>query len=366
MQSLLFTPGNIGSLELPNRLVRSATAEWMADDHTGCPLPKQTSLYRRLVRGGVGLIITGHMYVHSSGKAHANMTGIDDDCIIPYMVEVVRVVHQEGGKVIAQISHGGMQAKTVSDPFAPSYVNLSTLTRPAREMSAGEIDMVIHAFGQAARRVREAGFDGVQIHGGHGYLVNQFLSPLTNHRSDQWGGDLAGRMHFLRAICGSIRDQVGPDYPVLIKMGMEDHLEGGLTASEGMQVVSKLEEMGLNGVEISGGIGLPHVSNIRKGISNEAKEAYFLPLARQARGVTRLPILLVGGFRSRKIMEAVMSEGVADFISLSRPLICEPNFPNRLRLGLQERSRCISAGNCWPASPGDGISCKCHIRQFNQ
>jgi len=153
---------------------------------------------------------------------------------------------------------------------------------------------------------------------------------------------------------------VGPDYPVLIKIGMEDHFEGGLTADRGMQIVAELEKMGINGVEITGGIGLPHFSNIRKNIVHEAEEAYFLPLARKARCVTRLPILLVGGFRSRRIMEAVLSEGAADFISLSQPLICEPDLPNKLRTHLQERSRCISAGNCWPANHGDGIGCKCH------
>ena len=362
MNNQLFTPGSIGSLTLKNRLVRSATSEWMADDYEGYPLPKLINLYRELARGGVGLIITGHMYIHPSGKAHPYMVGIYADRIVPHLEKVAQAVHDEDAKVVVQINHGGMQANGVSDPFAPSYVKLPTLNHPAREMSADEIEMVIHAFGQAALRAKEAGFDGVQIHGAHGYIVNQFLSPLTNHRSDKWGGDLAERMRFLREVCYNIRHHVGPDFPVLIKLGMEDHLEGGLTAKEGVQVVAALEEMGLNGVEISGGIGLPHVSNIRKGIHTEAKEAYFLPLARVARSVTRLPILLVGGFRSRKIMEAVIDEGAADFISLSRPLICEPNFPNRLRFGLQARSCCISAGNCWPKTPGEGIACNCPVK----
>jgi 2,4-dienoyl-CoA reductase-like NADH-dependent reductase (Old Yellow Enzyme family) len=331
----------------------------MADDQTGHPLPKQTALYRALARGGVGLIITGHMYVHSSGKAHKNMVGIHDDAVVPYLAEAIGAVHQDGGKVVAQISHAGMQAKAVSDPIAPSSVSLHTLKCPAREMTEAEIDEAIDSFGQASRRAKEAGFDGIQIHGGHGYLVNQFLSPLVNHRSDRWGSDAPDSVRFLRAVCGDIRRQVGPDYPVLIKLGMEDHLKGGLTADRGMQIVAELEKMGINGVEITGGIGLPHFSNIRKNIVHEAEEAYFLPLARKARCVTRLPILLVGGFRSRRIMEAVLSEGAADFISLSRPLICEPDLPNRLRTHLQERSRCISAGNCWPVNLGDGIGCKC-------
>lgn len=359
--SLLFTPGKIGSLNLPNRLVRSATAEHMADAGDGRPRRQLMDLYRELAKGGVGLIITGHMYIHPSGKAHSEMTGIYNDDLIPDLAELANAVHQEGGKVVVQINHGGMQCnrKTVAEAIAPSVVDAPFLSRPAREMTPAEINHIIMAFGQAARRVKMAGFDGVQIHAAHGYLNSQFLSPFSNRRTDQWGGDQTKRLRFLREVCGAVREQVGRDYPVLIKLGMMDGVEGGLSPEDGVQVVVALEEMELDGVEISGGIGGVRALNVKKGIRSEDREAYFLPLARKARPATRLPILLVGGMRSRKVMERVLDDGDADFISLCRPLISEPDLPNRFRMGLQGKSDCISSNDCWPENEGEGIACKC-------
>jgi 2,4-dienoyl-CoA reductase-like NADH-dependent reductase (Old Yellow Enzyme family) len=351
--SILFSPAQIGHLKLPNRLVRSATAERLADS-SGRPTLRLKRLYRELVQGGVGLIITGHLYVHPSGKAHHEMMGIYADELIPALAELTDVVHQEGGQVVAQINHGGMQCskETVSETLAPSTIDADFLQRPAREMTPDEIAFTIQAYAQAARRAKEAGFDGVQLHGAHGYLISQFLSPCVNRRTDEWGGDLQRRTRFLRSVCQAVREQVGPDYPVFIKLGLVDGVEGGLTLEEGVQIVAALEEMGLDGVEISGGVQ-------QTSVRPNPQEPYFRPLARAARPATRLPILLVGGFRSRQVMEEVLNVGEADFISLCRPLICEPDFPNRMRLGLQERSRCISGNRCWPKASDEGIACKC-------
>lgn len=364
MVSLLFTPGKIGGLELSNRLVRSATAEFLADAE-GRPLPKLKALYRELARGGVGLIITGHMYIHPSGKAHEHMMGIYSDELLPGLAGLADAVHGEGGRIAVQINHGGMQCsrKTVDEAIAPSTVQASFLPQPAREMTLAELELLVDAYARAARRVKQAGFDAVQIHGAHGYLVSQFLSPFVNKRNDDWGGDLHGRMHFLRVICGAVREQVGPDYPMFIKLGVMDGVEGGLTLEEGAQIVAASESMGLDAVEISVGVGGKNATSIRKGIKSEDDEGYFRPWAHAARPATRLPIILVGGFRSRSVMEDVLASGDADFISLCRPLICEPDLPERLRLGSQERSRCISADRCWAAKPGEGISCKCPLEE---
>jgi 2,4-dienoyl-CoA reductase-like NADH-dependent reductase (Old Yellow Enzyme family) len=360
--SLLFTPGTIGSLRLPNRIVRSATAEFMADAE-GRPRPRLKELYRELVRGGVGLIITGHMYVHPGGKANPEMTGIYSDELLPGLAELAQTVHDEGGRAVVQINHAGMQSsrQVVQGTIAPSAVAVDFLKQPAREMTVAEIELVIDAFAQAGRRAKEAGFDGVQIHAAHGYLVNQFLSPFVNKRTDEWGGDLQGRMRFLRELCRAVREQVGPDYPMLTKLGVADLIEGGLALEEGLQVVAALESMGFDAVEISAGIGGRTSSSIRTGIRTAADEGYFRPWAQQARQVTRLPIILVGGFRSRRVMEDVLATGDADFISMCRPLICEPDFPNSLRQGLVERSSCISANRCWPEAEGAGVGCKCPI-----
>jgi 2,4-dienoyl-CoA reductase-like NADH-dependent reductase (Old Yellow Enzyme family) len=358
--TLLFTPHNIGALQTPNRIVRSATAERMADPE-GRPLPPLKKVYEDLARGGVGLIITGHMYVHPAGKAHPEMTGIYKDDLIPDLVELAEVVHKGGGRIAIQINHAGMSAKAevVPEAIAPSAIDASFLARPAREMTLEEIDTAIQAYADAARRCQQAGFDGVQIHAAHGYLISQFLSPFVNRRTDDWGGSAEKRMRFLREVAIAVRQQVGEDYPVFIKLGMMDGMEGGLSVEEGVQVVAALEEMGIDGVELSGGIGGEVNLSVRKGIRNETEEAYFLSEARQARSATQLAILLVGGLRSRSVMEGVLQEGVADYISLCRPLISEPDLPNQFQKGSKDKSRCLSANNCWPKEVGDGIACKC-------
>jgi 2,4-dienoyl-CoA reductase-like NADH-dependent reductase (Old Yellow Enzyme family) len=351
--SLLFSPERIGTLEIPIRIVRSATAERLASTD-GAPLPQLQDLYLNLVRGGVGLIITGHLYIHASGKAHPEMTGIYADGLISDHKELTRAVHKDGGRIVAQINHGGMQCsrETVSQTLAPSHFNAGFLEQPARAMTLGEIEETIDAFAQAARRAKEAEYDGVQLHGAHGYLINQFLSPYVNRRNDQWGGDARGRLHFLRRVCQAIREQVGADYPVFIKLGMLDGVEGGLSREEGVQIVAALSEMGLDAVEISGGV---------QALNSQAnpKQPYFRPLAKAARSATSLPILLVGGIRSLQEMDDVLTSGDADFVSICRPLICDPDLPNRLRQGLHERARCISGNRCWPNKLGEGIRCRC-------
>lgn len=363
----LFTPAHIGSLELPNRLVRSATAERMADNSDGKPQPRLAALYRQLARGGVGLIISGHMYIHPQGKAHPGMTGIYSDELVPSLAALSDAVHQEGGRIAAQINHGGMlcRPECVHGALAPSDIESPFIFQKARRMTEDEISEAIYSFGQAARRAKEAGFDAVQIHAAHGYLNSEFLSSWANRREDQWGGAMPQRMRFLRQVCSEVRSQVGNVYPVFIKLGMLDGLQGGLTVGESLTIVPELEAMRLDAVEFSSGINGEKNISAQKGIRREQDEGYFLDIIRQARPLTRLPILAVGGFRSRVVMERVLQNGEADFISLCRPLIAEPDFPNRLRLGLQEKSRCISANNCWENTPGEGISCKCPLDKIS-
>jgi len=362
--SLLFTPGKIGTLEIPNRLIRSATAERMADD-AGYPRQQYYDLYRELAAGGVGLIITGHMYVHPTGKCHPEMTGVYSDDQVPGLAKLAQVIHAEGGKVVAQINHGGMQCakEAVDGTMAPSAIDEEFLEQPAREMTPDEIEILIDAYAQAARRVKESGIDGVQLHGAHGYLINQFISPYVNRRTDEWGGDIEDRTHFLREVTQAVREQVRQDYPVLIKFGMQDSIEGGLAADEGAQVIARMSEIGLDGVELSGGL---RATNAKKGIRRPKDEAYFRPLAQKARPSTNLPIALVGGMRSREVMETVLASGDADFISMCRPLISEPNFPQMLKEGIKNKSRCISSNNCWAESAGVGIGCKCPLDKLEE
>jgi 2,4-dienoyl-CoA reductase-like NADH-dependent reductase (Old Yellow Enzyme family) len=356
---MLFSSATLGTLELPNRLVRSATAERMTDSD-GRPTEALTRLYQRLARGGVGLIISGHMYVHPSGKCHPEMTGIYTDELIPDLKKLAQAVHDDGGKVVAQINHGGMQCstETVAETVAPSAISADFLKQPARALSVDEIEALIDAFAQAARRAKQAGFDGVQLHAAHGYLINQFHSPFVNRRQDAWGGRLENRARFLIRVCRAVREQVGPDYPVLIKFGIQDGLDRGLSAEEGIQIVAMMAAMGLDGVEISGGV---KSSSVEKGVRNPDEEAYFLPLARRAATATALPVITVGGYRSRDVIERALAEDGIDFVALCRPLIHDPEFPRKLKAGQIDRSGCISANNCWAEELGVGIACKCPV-----
>jgi 2,4-dienoyl-CoA reductase-like NADH-dependent reductase (Old Yellow Enzyme family) len=230
-------------------------------------------------------------------------------------------------------------------------------------MSPTEIVDAVDAFAQAARRAQLAGIDAVQLHAAHGYLVSQFLSPHTNRRTDAWGGDFEGRLCFLASICEAVRGQVGDDYPLFIKLGMTDNLDqvpDGLTPDDGARVVSRLADLGLDAVELSGGIGGGQSDfNARLAVGTKAPEAYFRSLSRRAKTATDLPVILVGGLRSRVVMDDVLATGDADLISMCRPLIREPDLPGRLQRGETSVAACISGGRCWANETGQGVRCKC-------
>jgi len=360
----LFSPIAIANLELKNRLVRSATAERLAEEPVGRATPALAALYRTLAQGGVGLIVTGHAYVAPEGKAHPEMLSAHSDEMIPGLRTLAEAVHAEGGRIALQINHGGGQCAAESAPqmVAPSAMPEPTGHAP-REMTAAEIVATADAFGQAARRAQLAGMDAVQLHGAHGYLIGQFLSLHTNRRSDGWGGDFERRLRFLAAVCEAVRGQVGRDYAVFIKLGMADNLDrvpGGLTPEDGARIAGRLAGLGLDAIEVSGGLGGGQGDfNGRLGVGTKVPEAYFRPLARLAKAATTLPVILVGGLRSRAVMDDVLASGDADLISLCRPLIREPDLPNRLQNGQATVAACISGGRCWADGPGQGIGCKC-------
>lgn len=364
----LFSPVRIGRLALPNRLVRSATAECLATEPLGRATPALADLFRDLAAGGVGLIVSGHAYVAPEGKAHPEMLSAHCDQMIPGLQTLAQAAHDAGGRVALQINHGGRQCNPACTPerLAPSAVPLPSQSNcPPREMTQAEVIAAAEAFGQAARRAKEAGFDAVQIHAAHGYLIGQFLSPHTNRRRDGWGGDLEGRLRFLAAVCEAVRGQVGREYPVFIKLGMADNLErvpDGLTPEDGAQIVGHLADLGLDAVEVSGGYGGGQRDfNTRLGVGKKAPEAYFRELARRARAATTLPVILVGGMRSRGVMEEVLASGDADMVALCRPFISEPDLPLRLQRGETKASRCISGGRCQPKQLGQGITCRCEV-----
>jgi 2,4-dienoyl-CoA reductase-like NADH-dependent reductase (Old Yellow Enzyme family) len=222
-----------------------------------------------------------------------------------------------------------------------------------------DIREVVEDFGQAARRAKKAGFDGVQIHAAHGYLLSQFLSPVFNRRLDEYGGSLQNRLTFILEVVERVRGAAGRDYPVLIKLNCEDGLEGGLTPDDFLEAALLIRNAGVDAIEVSGGtLASGKLSPSRTGIDTVEKEAYFRQAARAAGEVTHLPVLLVGGIRSFELAEKIVMGGSADYISMSRPFIREPALVNRWKAGDLRRAACISVNKCFgPAMKGEGLYC---------
>lgn len=361
MEKSLFDNVPIGSLKLPNRLVRSATWEGMCEDD-GAPTPKLAALYRALVRGGVGLIITGYTFVRPDGKQLPGQMGIHRDEQVPALAEITQAVHGEGGRIFCQLVHTGGQtsSKTIGGtPVAPSALSSPNYPEIPRELSPEEITDLVQCFARGARRAKQAGFDGVQVHGAHGYLINQFLSPLTNRRTDAYGGSLENRMRFLEEVLRSIREQVGPSYPVTIKLTGSDNLPDGFEVEEAVQVACRLEEFGIDAIEVSSGTAASGEMNpVRQGIDARGKEGYNADFAATVKRAVRIPVILVGGLRSTPVLQQLLSAGKADLFALSRPLIREPNLVNQWKTSPDHRATCISCNGCFrPGLKEGGIYC---------
>src|SRR5208282_6046514 len=231
-------------MTLTNRFVRSATWEGMCE-RDGRPTPKLASCYRDLAAGGVGLIITGYTFVRPDGKQLPGKMGIHTDDFGVEMRDLAKAVHNEGGKICMQIVHAGGQttAKTAGRrPLAPSAVKVAQFPEEPEAMSEKDIDEIVTAFGNGARRAKEYGFDAVQLHAAHGYLINQFLSPLTNRRTDSYGGPVENRCRFLIDVYRSVRAEVGPDFPVFAKLNSSDNIEGGLDLSDAVHAARLLDK----------------------------------------------------------------------------------------------------------------------------
>jgi len=361
MGKSLYEKVNIGTLELPNRFVRSATWEGMCDEH-GRPKERLANLYRELAQGGVGLIITGYTVVHPKGRQMTGAIGACSDNQIQVLGSLAAAVHEAGGKLMAQLFHAGAQTsiRTIGEaPLGPSETESPFYSGVPRAMTMEEIQEVAASFGQSARRAMEAGFDGVQLHGAHGYLINQFLSPLTNIRTDRYGGSLKNRFRFLEEVYTSVREQVGPDFPVVIKLTGSDNLDGGLKIEDAVFFAQSLQDLGIDAIEVSAGTsgsgdGVP----VRKSINSEEKEGYNARFARLIREQVSVPVILVGGLRSFPVIKKFLDHQVADLFALSRPLIREPDLVNIWRKDPGHRSTCISCNLCFrPGMREGGIYC---------
>jgi 2,4-dienoyl-CoA reductase-like NADH-dependent reductase (Old Yellow Enzyme family) len=357
----LFEETVLKSMDLRNRLIRSATWEGMCDQD-GRPTERLTCLYRDLAAGGVGLIITGYTFVRPDGKQLPGKMGIHTDDFAAEMKEMTKAVHQAGGKICIQLVHAGGQTDSANagrKPLAPSAIECDQFPETPEELSHDEIAAIVDAFAEGARRARSYNFDAVQLHGAHGYLINQFLSPLTNRRTDEYGGSIENRSRFLMEVYSAVRQAVGSNFPVLIKLNGSDNLDGGLSADDALFTAHLLSEAGIDAIEVSAGTPASgELSPARMKIKEPKQEAYNLLLAKRIKKAVDCPVITVGGFRSFQVAQDAIHNEETDYISMARPLIREPDLANRWQSGDTSNARCISCNGCFmPGIKEGGIRC---------
>lgn len=324
-------------LVLQNRIAKASTSESLGEH--GDPNARLERLYRAWSEGGAGLILTGNAMVTRRYRERMGNVVLDEKTDRAALARYAAAAKTAGNAAIVQISHPGRQVMrhVASDPVAPSagpaVAILGAFARP-RALEEDEIESILDAFARAAQMCVDAGFDGVQVHGAHGYLVSQFLSPLVNRREDRWGGSLANRARFLLEAVRRVRAKIGASKVVAVKLNSSDFQKGGFSPEESMEVVAMLDGAGIDLLELSGGnyeslalLGLDAKASTR------SREAYFLEYARTARARTKVPLMLTGGLRSRAVMEAAIEEGAIDVVGLARPLCVEPDLPRRLIAG---------------------------------
>jgi 2,4-dienoyl-CoA reductase-like NADH-dependent reductase (Old Yellow Enzyme family) len=364
--SKLFEASEINGMTLSNRFVRSATWEGMAADD-GAVTPKLIDLMAALADGDVGLIVTSHAYVSPEGQAGPWQLGVYKDDLVAGLASMTRAVHDKGGKIVMQLAHAGyfsFAKATGQTPMAPSKVD-GFAKGPRREMTVEDIQKMVDAYGAAAKRAQHAGFDGVQIHSAHGYLLSQFLSPAFNQRKDQYGGDIRNRARALIEVLQAVRGAVGDNYPVLVKMNCQDFIDNGLTLEDSVRTGIMLVENGIDAIELSGGVLVGgKLSPSRLGIKTQDKEAYFQQEALAFKKRVGVPLILVGGNRSFQVAERLIDDGVADYLSMSRPFIREPDLIKRWKSGDRSTAACLSDNMCFgPAMNGYGIYCVTEEKQ---
>ncbi len=369
---MLFTPLRLGALAIGGRLIKTATSETRgtADGYTAKDM---IDFYEPIARGETPLIITGNLYTSFDGKSTPRQAGIDDDDKIPGLRQLVDAVHKHGSKIVAQINHCGRQVvlRSIGGKEALSASKTKELiigTRP-RPLTKAEIERIVGQFADAAERAVKAGFDAVQIHAAHGYLINQFLTPYTNKRDDEYGGSFENRLRFLREVYRAVRARVGKDYPILLKLNGSDYLapRPGLKTPELVEIARAMEQEGIDAIEISVGhyeAGFPMVRGtffrcfrfmargsarylswwrraafrifwpvaaLFSNILFKRREGFNLQYARQFKAVLKIPVICVGGFLTVEGMETAIANGWCDAVSAGRAFIANPFIYRQLR-----------------------------------
>lgn len=390
MDSLLFTPVTLGPLTLRNRSIRSAAFESMCPGNV--PSPQLLDYHRSVAAGGVGMTTVAYAAVTRSGLSFDRQLWMSPE-IVPGLRELTDAVHVEGAAASIQLGHcGNMSHKSICGCLpvgASSGFNLYSPTF-VRGLRADELPEMAKAYGRSVCLAREAGFDAVEIHAGHGYLISQFLSPSTNHRKDEFGGTLANRMRFMEMVMEEVIKAAGNDMAVLVKMNMRDGFRGGMELDESLQVARKLQELGAHALVLSGGFvskapmyvmrgempirTMTHYMTcwwLKYGVrlvgkymipSVPFREAYFLEDALKFREALNIPLVYVGGLVSRQKIEEVLNHGF-EAVQMGRALLNEPDFVNRMRREENARCNCRHSNYCIARMYTLDMACHQHLQE---
>jgi 2,4-dienoyl-CoA reductase-like NADH-dependent reductase (Old Yellow Enzyme family)/small ligand-binding sensory domain FIST len=360
--SPLFQGSTLGHLSLKNRCICSATWMGMANSDGSCA-PLLIACASRIARNEIGMIITEMAYVVRNGMSANNQMGVDHDDLIPGLSLMAKEIHRTGTPVVMQLNHGGLLSVPVlsgtDELIGPSEL-LKGENKVGRAMKVEEIHEMVRAFRNAAARARTAGFDGVQVHAAHGWLLSQFLSPFYNRRKDEYGGSLENRTRILIETVRGIREDHGPDFLLMVKINSEDFLEGGFNSKEMVLVSKMLENAGVDAIEVSGGtMAAMYAGDYDNSYSPVTKApVYYREAAETLKKELNIPVILVGGIRSFESAEALVKNGIADYISFCRPLIREPDLIKRWKSGDLRDSECVSDDACMqPGMEGKGVQC---------
>lgn len=327
---------------LPNRLAKSAMSEAMGTVDNRVT-PELVRLYHRWGAGGIGLLVTGNVMVDRRALGEPGNVVLEDDRDLPLLRDWATAAKAGGAQAWMQLNHPGRQSpkglnrENVAPSAVPFKPQMQAMFPTPRALRSEEIEDIVQRFGTAAGLAEQAGFDGVQIHGAHGYLVAQFLSPHTNQRDDAWGGTPAKRRRFVLEVLGAIRANTGPEFSVGIKINSADFQRGGFTEEESLGVMEALAQAGIDLIEVSGGTyEAPAMTGVKA--STRAREAYFLEFADTVRArIPGVPLMVTGGFRTHAGMAAALESGTLDLVGIARLMAVEPDVPKRLLAGQDPR-----------------------------
>ncbi len=349
-------------MRLPNRMVMPPMATNYADEN-GCVTDRQIAYYRERARGGVGYITFEHTAVLQQGKAAVRMAMISSDEHVPGFKRLADAIHQEGGRLVIQINHGGRattSAFTGMPLAAPSAIACPTRTEVPEAMSPEAIRALIEAYARAAQRAKEAGADGVEVHMAHGYLLNQFLSPFSNQRTDEFGGTPEKRMRVPLEVLRAVRKTVGAVFPVLCRISADEYVPGGLTLADSQQIAQALEANGADAIHVSAAVP---ASGYMPQPPYYLPEGVFSHLAAGIKSVVKVPVIAVGRIRTAALAETLLEEGKADFIAFGRALIADPHLPAKARAGSDgEIIPCISCNRCIQSFREGNMQCAVNPR----